>query len=186
MASRLSYIPTRVTAGETIWISAANTTQSTDSDIDLSPDYLPADYDLKYQFAASTPLEVTGAANVGGTGWTLEITAAQTLLWSAGFLAYAGRVIDKTNGRVWTVDEGVIEVVASPMTVSTYAAALAAIDAALAESAGSAYGTVSVPGGISFSYKSADELLALRSHFAALVSKTTAGKLRRTIRTEFT
>lgn len=186
MAERLSYLPSRVTAGESIWISASNTTQSTDSDIDLSSDYLPADYNLKYQFAASTPMEVTGAANTGGTGWTLEITAAQTLLWSAGFLSYAGRVIHKSTGRVWTIDEGIIEVVSSPMTVSTYAAALTAIDSALAESAGSAFGSVNVPGGISFTYKSTDELLSLRAHFAALVSKTTAGKIRRTIRTEFT
>jgi hypothetical protein len=184
MAEHLGYIPAQVTAGETIWIAAANTTRPTDTDIILS-DYTPnGGCTLSYLFAAATPITVAAVANGAGTGWTLEVTAARTLAWRAGSLAFAGQVTN-SSGRVWLVDEGFIVVRASPAAVSTYAAALAAVEAAIVEYASNPYGSFTIPGGITVQYRSIDELINLREFYRAEVSRDSASRARRIIRTEF-
>lgn len=182
----LGYIPAQVTAGETIWISASNTTRDTDEDITLT-DYTPAGgYTLAYLFAAPTPITVSASANGTDTGWTLEVTAAQTLAWRAGAMAFAGQVTHTATGRVWLVDEGVIVVRASPVVASSYAAALTAIEAAIAEYAANPYGSFTIPGGMTVSFRSLDDLLNLRAFYKSEVARDSAKRQRRIIRAELT
>ena len=180
----LGYIPAQVTAGESIWISASNTTWETDEDITLT-DYTPAGGStLAYPFAAPTPITVSASANGANTGWMLEVTAAQTLAWRAGQMAFAGKVT--LSGRVWLVDEGVIVVRASPVVASSYAAALTAIEAAIAEYAANPYGSFTIPGGMTVSFRSLDDLLNLRAFYKAEVARDSAKRQRRIIRAELT
>jgi hypothetical protein len=181
----LGYIPASITAGESIWISAANTTQDTNADIVLT-DYAPSGgYTLAYVFAATTPLTVSGVANGGNTGWTLDVAAAQTAAWSAGQLSFVGRVTHTSTARVFVVDSGIIAVTANPANASTYQAALSAVDAAIAEYASNPYGSFSLPGGITVTYRSLEDLLGLRDFYAAEVARTSANRQRRIIRSEF-
>jgi hypothetical protein len=180
----LGHLPAWITAGETIWISAANTTQGTDDDIVLD-DYLPADYNLSYEFAAPTPITVAAVTNGAGTGWTLEVSAAQTLAWGNGSIPFLGKVTHKTSARVFAVDSGSIMVKASPLAVSQYAAALAAVDLAIAEYASNPYGSFALPGNMTVSYRSLDDLLSLRAFYRSEVARTSSQRMRRIIHTEF-
>jgi hypothetical protein len=180
----LGFLPEWIVAGETIWIAAANTAQSGE-DIILDDTYLPETHTLAYDFAGTTPTTITAAANTGGTGWTLEVSATETVTWRGGAVAFRGKVTDKTTGRVTTVDVGEIQVKASPLTVSQYAAALAAVEAAIAEYAANPYGSFTVPGGMTVNYRSMDELLALRSFYRAEVARETATRPRRVILGEY-
>ena len=182
------FLPDRVVAGETIWIAAANTTQATNADIILT-DYLPASYNLAYQFAAATPISVSAVANGGGTGWTLEVTAAQTLVWKPGEIRFAGYVTAKTGGRVFAVDAGTIAVTASPLATSAWTAIVAACDAAILAQMGTGQtsGSFSVDGlSKSFSYRSADELMTLRAYAKNMADLETGNRPKRIIRTRFT
>jgi len=182
------FLPDRIVAGETIWIAAANTTQSTDADITFS-DYLPASYNLAYQFAAATPITVSAVANGAGTGWTLEVTAAQTLVWKPGRIRFAGYVTAKSGGRVFAVDAGAIDVTASPLATSAWTAIVAACDAAmLAQMAtGQVSGSFSVDGlNKSFTYRSVDELRTFRAYAQNMADAETGNRMNRIIRTRFT
>lgn len=184
----LGYLPDRIVAGETIWIAAANTTQATNADIILT-DYLPASYTLAYQFAAATPISVSAVANGGGTGWTLEVTATQTLAWKPGEIRFAGYVTAKTGGRVFAVDAGAIAVTASPLATSAWTAVVTACDAAiLAQMAtGKTSGSFSVDGlSQSFTYRSADELMTLRAYAKNMADLETGNRPKRIIRARFT
>ncbi|MBM3887815.1 MAG: hypothetical protein FJ388_01680 [Verrucomicrobia bacterium] len=184
----LGYMPDTIVAGETIWIAAANTTQPTDSDI-IFTDYLPADYNLAYQFASATPSTVSAVANGAGTGWTLEVTAATTLTWKAGRIRFAGYVTAKVGGRVYAVDAGAIEVTASPLATSAWTAVVAACDAAILAQMGTgqASGAFSVDGmSKSFSYRSAEELITLRAYAQNMADAETGNRQKRIIRTRFT
>lgn len=181
------HMPGRIVAGESIWIATANAGQAL-ADIAFTG-YLPADYSLAYQFAAATPISVAGVANEAGTGWTLEVTAAQTLLWKAGVMRFAGYVTAKVGGRVFAVDSGAIAVMASPMATSQWTAVVAACDAAILAQAGTgeSSGSLSVDGmSKSFSYRSADELMALRAYAKNMADLETSNRPKRIIRTRFT
>lgn len=182
----LGYIPEQVTSGESIWISASNTTRETNADIVLT-DYTPAGgYTLAYLFASTpTPITVAAVANGGNTGWTLEVTAAQTLAWKPGQIAFTGQVTHTSSGRVWGVDQGLIRVLASPVVASQYAAALTAVEAAIAEYASNPYGSFTIPGGMTVSFRSLEDLLNLRGYYKALVAETSATRQRRILRSEF-
>ena len=183
----LGYMPDRIVAGETIWIAAANTTQATNADIILD-DYLPASYSLSYQFAASTPITVAAVTN-GSTGWTLEVTAAQTLVWKAGRIRFAGYVTALSGGRVFAVDAGAIEVTASPLATSEWTAVVTACDAAmLAQAAtGQVSGSFTVDGiSKSFTYRTQQELTTLRAYAQNMADLETGNRPKRIIRTRFT
>ena len=94
--------------------------------------YTPATHTLAYHFALTTALTVAAVANGTGTGWTLTVTAAQTVLWPSGSLAFIGYATATTGGRVTAVDTGAIQVTASPAFTSWAKTALAAIEAAIA------------------------------------------------------
>jgi len=181
----LGYLPETVTGGETIWVSADNTTQDEyGEDIAVSP-YLPATHTLVYDFDGATPVSVTAAPNTGGTGWTLEISAAITLTWAAGVINFRGKITDKTTGRIFAVDVGTISVKASPLSVSQYAAALAAVEAAILEYAQNPYGSFTIPGGMNVTFRSLDDLIGLRTFYQSEVRKQTSARTRRIIRSEF-
>lgn len=183
MAENLGYIPARVVAGETIWIAAANTLHDA---ADIVIDRIsPADgYTLAYQFAAPTPITVAAVANGSNTGWTLTVTAAQTLLWRAGALSFAALATDSSS-RVFAVDAGSISVTASPLAVSQYAVALTAIDAAILNFATGAQRSFTL-GDMSVSYGTLQELLDLRAHYVAEIARETSKRPKRIIRSVFT
>ena len=179
---KLGFVPDRIVAGETIWIAAANTIQNK-TDITLT-DYTPAGgYTLAYQFAASTPITVTAVANGTNTGWTLEVTAAQTLVWKGGVINYAGIVT--LSSRSYAVDTGTIQVEPSPLSTSSWTAIVTAVDAAILTYAASPSGSFSVDG-MSFTYKSLKDLTDLRSYAKSMEQLETGSRIKRIIRTRFT
>jgi hypothetical protein len=178
------HLPTQINAGETIWLADANTAQGTE-DIVYS-DYTPGDgYTLAYQFASDTPITVDAAANGDDTGWTLTVTAAQTLAWNAGTLAYAGYVTKTAGGHVTCVDSGTISVTASPLKVSAWKAVVASCDAAIANYAANPYGSIMIDG-IQSTYRSLKQLTDLRGYAKSMLAADTANRPRRIIRTRFT
>lgn len=181
MAKHSGFLPESIVAGESIWLSASNTTQSAE-DITFA-DYTPAGgYSLSYDFAASTPVTVAAVANGADTGWTLEVTSAQTLLWKAGQLSFAGYVTHSATGRKFAVDAGYISVTASPLSVSQWTAVVAACDKAILDSNGTTSFSVA---GMSVTFKSTDEIIALRDYARAMERQETGNRFRRIIRSKF-
>lgn len=180
--TRLSYLPLRIVAGESIWVSVDNTAQDSE-DIVLS-DFAPSDGStLAYQFSAETPITVDAVANDGNTGWTLEVTGAQTLLWAPGSIRYAA-ILTESNDRTFCVDAGYIAVDASPLRVSDWVAVLSAVDAAILDYAANPYGQIS-QGDMSFSYRSLDQLTALRDWVKYRLDQDSGKRQRRVIRSRF-
>lgn len=179
--STLGYIPTRITGGESVWISEDNA-QGVGTDITISG-FLPADYTLAYQFADATPITVAGVANTGGTGWTLELSSAQTLIFAPGGLPFSAFATD-TDGRTYLVDQGSMQVDASPLRISNWAAVLTAIDAAIATYAADGNHTVSTDD-MSVTAKSMEDLTNLRAWVKNELNRDTAGKVPRRILSRF-
>jgi hypothetical protein len=178
-----SNLPQTITAGETLWIAAANTLQDRD-DITID-DVTPAGgYTLAYQFAASTPLSVAAVANGANTGWTLEVTGAQTLTWAPGVVAYTGIATHTASGRTFAVERGSILVAASPLRVSSWAAVLVAIDAAIASYAANPNGSISMEG-MSITYRNLAQLTELRDYANYRLQQDTSNRPVRIIRTRF-
>lgn len=175
------FIPAGVTGGESIWISALNTAQNS---TDLTFDgFKPSDgYTLAYQFAADTPVSVSGVAS--GDGWTLDITPATTLTWRPGRIAFVGIVTHTASQRTFIVDSGSISVTASPMRVSSWKAVVAACDAALLTASASPNGSMTVDG-VSVSYRGAADLTRLRDYAAQQLKADTANRMPRKILTRF-
>lgn len=182
--STLGYLPERITAGATIWIAAANTTGDTNADI-VIPSYLPASYSLSYQFAAATPITVAAVANGGGTGWTLEVTAAQTLLWKAGTCRFAGFATATSGGRVFLVDSGTIAVDPSPLSTSAWASVVAACDAAILAGATSGQLSSFGLGDMNITYRSPKDLMDLRAYAQTMAEQETGARMKRIIRARF-
>ncbi len=181
MATNLGYMPARIVGGETIIRDADH-----DGIITIS-DYTPADgYALAYQFAAETPFTVTAEATEDLTGWTIEITGAQTVVLAPGALAFVGMATATVDDKVRTfaVDQGVIEVAASPLRISSWQAVLAQIDAAMADYAANPNGSVSVDG-MSITYRSFTQLSHLRDYALMMLRKDTAARTPRIIRSRF-
>jgi hypothetical protein len=177
-------MPERIVAGQTIWIAAANTVQG-GADIDIDGFTPAAGYTLAYQFAASTPVSVAAAANGANTGWTLEVTGAQTLLWTAGRLPYTAMVTHTATTRTYPVDAGTITVDASPMRVSSWVAVVASVDAAIASYAANPNGSIAMEG-FSVTYRSLSQLTDLRDYATYRLQQDTASRPARIIRARFT
>ena len=182
--TNLCFLPSQVTGGETIWIAADNSLQGA-VDIVLT-NYLPVDYTLKYNFSSTpaSPLSVDAVANVGGTGWTLELSSAQTLVWDPGKVIFTGEVTNSTTERVTVVDSGNIQVDASPVRVSSWVAVLAKVDAAIAEFAATPQSSFSVDG-LSVTYRSMDDLERLRNYANYRLQLDTATRPKRIIHARF-
>lgn len=185
MTSRLSYVPESIVGGESIWIAAANTTQIA-ADIILDS-YTPAGgWSLSYSFYASTPLTVAAAANGGNTGWTLNVTGAQTLTLDPGRVRYAGYVSKTISSVVTTfcVDSGSLFVAASPLRESSWQAVLTSIDAAITTYAANPNGSIAVDG-MAISYRSLDDLTRLRDYVAYRLKLDNGQRQKRVIRSRF-
>jgi len=179
------FLPDSIVAGETIWISASNTTQGTNYDL-IFTDYTPAGgYTLAYDFAAVTPITVAGVANGANTGWTLEVTAAQTLVWKAGIIRFAGYVTLTASGRKFAVDAGSILVTPSPLATSDWTAIITACDAAILTYAGNPYGSINI-GEQSIQFRSMEDLINLRTFAKQMEASETGSRPKRIIRARFT
>jgi uncharacterized protein (UPF0264 family) len=180
------FLPSRVQAGETVWVAAANTAQSR---VDIVIDgFTPATHTLAYQFAASTPITVSAVTN-GSTGWTLEVSATATLAWKPGTIRFAAYATAIVGARVFAVDAGTISVDASPLATSAWSAVVSACDAAMLTQAGTGEqsGSFSIDGiSKSFTYRSAQDLITLRAYAQNMVEQETAGRMPRVIRSRFT
>jgi len=179
----LGHIPSRIVAGETIWIAAANTLQSRD-DIVLT-DYLPTTHTLAYKFAANTPATIAGVANGDNTGWTLEVPAATTLAWKPTRINFAGFVTNATTGRVTAIDAGIVTVDPSPLATSDWTAVVTACDAAILKFAASPHGSFSI-GDMTVTYRSLSQLTELRAYAKTMEQAETGQRPKRIMRTRFT
>ena len=156
------YIPASIVAGESIWIAAENTAQ--DSEDITFDDYTPAGgYSLSYLFQSATPLTIAASPNTETTGWTLDVTGAQTLTLDPGRVTFVGMVTHTASGRVFSVDAGGLVVYASPAVASSWAAVISAVDAAMLKVATCPNGTVSIDG-MSVTFKGAADLITLRDY----------------------
>ena len=184
MTENLGFIPAQIIAGETIWIAAANTIGDAE-DITLEDFPLTTGHTLVYQFAAATPITVNAVENAGLTGWTLEVTAAQTLVWKPGRISFAGYVTVTSTGRKYAVDAGAVTVTASPLATSNWTAIKAACEAALLTGATSGVLSWGVDG-VNTAYKSTAELISLREYARTMELRDTGNKPARMLRTRFT
>lgn len=184
--SNLGFLPGAVIAGETIYVAAANTINDWAGNDIIIPGITPAGgYTLAYSFSAATPITVNAVANGDNTGWTLTVTAAQTLLWRAGIIRYTALAVLADPARSYAVDSGAIKVTASPLTVSQYQAALTAVEAAIA-SYGSSNTRSIQQGDMSITFNSLKELLDLREFYRGEIARETSSRQKRIIRSRFT
>ena len=182
---RLSFLPKRIVGGESVWISASNSTQNA-VDIILD-DYSPATgWGLTYAFSASTPISVSGVATDSNFGWTLELTGAQTLTLTPGVVAYQGYVTKTIDDvlKTITVDSGTLIVDASPLRVSAWSSVLMAVDEAITNYASNPNGSITVDG-MSISYRSMADLIKLRDYVNYRLNLDSAGRTKRIIRMRF-
>jgi hypothetical protein len=181
--AELGYIPASITAGESVWIDADNTAQGA-SDIIIA-DYTPAGgYTLTYQFQSATPLSVVASANSENTGWTLDVTGAQTLTLDPGRVPFVGLVTHTATSRVFAVDSGGMVVNPSPAKTSAWAAVIAAVDAAMLTVATNPNGTVAVDG-MTVTFKGASDLISLRDYAQRQYNKSIGRKAPRRILARF-
>jgi hypothetical protein len=173
------YIPAQVTGGESIWIAADNTAQSS-RDISFG-NYSPENgYTLAYQFATNPPTAVDAQPTTDEKGWTLDVTGAATLSWNPGRIPFAGIVTHTATGRTFVVDQGGVYVNPSPLRVSSWQAVLAAIDAAMLTVGSEPNSSISVDG-MSVSYRGANDLLRLRDYVEQQLRKDTGRTMPRRI-----
>lgn len=142
----LSADNTAIYAGETLAVSVPVPSGTVSADVRLTG-------------GASVALAVDGAGTASGT-----VSAAVTLALPAS--ARWGVFATGADGSVSCVASGTLAV--SKLT-SDYRAALAAVDAAIASFGSNPNRSITV-GEISITYKSLDDLLALRSYYAGLVA----------------
>jgi hypothetical protein len=187
MPQNQGYIPESIVAGETIWVAAANSVSDWAGKDIIIDGILPANYTLAYQFAASTPASITATANTAGTGWTLTVTGAQTLVWNPGKVAFIALATESSgvSPKSFAVDQGVVVCEASPLRVSSWVAVLAAVDAAMINFAATPNGSISIDG-TSVTYRSIDDLIKLREYVSYRLRQDTAKRQRLIIRSEFT
>lgn len=126
---------------------------------------------LSYHLQCDNPLTIKAAANSGNTGWTLTVSAVDTLTLGPGPVAFAG--VLTIDGATKVVDTGIIHVRPSPLRVSSWLAVVTAIDAALLTAASSPSGSISIDG-MSISYRSPDQLIRLRDYAAGMAARESA------------
>ena len=168
MSGTLDLFPNTLTPGESVSVTF------------LSPSYAPADgWSIAYRFA--TPITVDGVDD-GEGGFTVALTAAQTLTMTAGILAFDAIA---TKGSVSTaVDRGQITVRPSPLTVSRWQSVLTAVEDAIAGFAGNTNRSMTVDG-MSVTYRSLDELLNLRAFCVKQIARDKGSRLPHVIRSVF-
>ena len=157
MAAELNQLPVSIVAGETLTatITGLETTGHT----------------LTYSFASAIPFSVV--CTVSGSAFVLTLAPSQTLTLKAGTIRFAGMHAE-TGGATTCVDSGVLLVEASPLAVSNYSAALAAVEAAILKFGSNPNKRLSLEG-MSIEYKTLDELLSLRAFYQGEVKRELGG-----------
>lgn len=171
MSGTLDLFPNTLTPGESVSVTF------------MSPSYAPEDgWAIAYRFAATDPITVDGVDDSEG-GFTVALTAAQTLTMTAGALVFDAIA---TKGPVSTaVDRGQITVMPSPITVSRWQAVLTAVEESIAGFAGNSNRSMTVDG-MSVTYRSMDELLNLRAFCIKQIARDKGSRLPHVIRSVFT
>lgn len=173
--AELNLLPETLVAGETVSISVS------------LPSYAVADgWAVSYRFAATTPFSVSCTGGTAGA-WTLALTSAQTLALKTGglrFDAIATQTVGETVTQVVAVDSGTITVTASPLFTSTWEAVLTSVDAAIASWGTSSQRSMSIEG-MSVSYRTIDELFALRAFCKLQIERERGGRSRKVIHARF-
>lgn len=166
MAGILGLLPDAITPGETLDVTVTHA--------DATP---AAGYTLAYRFAAPTPITVAGVDN-GSGGWTVTLTATQSLTLTRGDMAFDALVT--LAGVATCIDRGTIYVYPSPLATSQWRAVLASVDAAIVAQATSGEESGSFTVGElskSYTYRSRSDLLALRAFCLREIARDT-GKAR--------
>jgi hypothetical protein len=153
MAGILDIMPDALTAGETLAATATITGKTPD-----------AGYALSYRMAIDTVGITAAGVDNGAGGWTVALTAAQTIAMPSGLLVFDALLT--LGAATELVDRGQIAVTASPLFVSQWAAVLVQVDAAIAAwaTSGSKETSVSFDGmAKSLAVSSLADLQSLRS-----------------------
>lgn len=182
MTTNSRQLPTTLTGGESIWIGADNTAESK-TDITIDGATPAGGYSLSFQFAApDEPLTVAAVANDEDTGWTLDVSSAQTLAWlgRVGYTAF----LEDGDGHIFVVEQGIIFVQPSPLRVSSWKAVITAVDAAMLTSAATPNGSMSVDG-VSISYRGVSDLTAIRAYAERKLGEEMNGRVPRRILSRF-
>jgi hypothetical protein len=153
MTGLLELMPDGLTAGESLSVTVA-----------INGKTPAAGYTLSYRMAIDTVgITAAGVDNNAG-GWTVALTAAQTIAMPSGLLVFDALL---TLGTVTElIDRGELPVTASPLFVSQWAAVLVQVDAAIAAwaASGSKSTSISIDGmSNSLSVSSLADLQSLRS-----------------------
>lgn len=160
MATELSILPTSITAGESFTAT-------------LPATVTVAGRTCVYQFKAAVPFSVTCTDN--GTRFILTMTAAQSLTLKAGNIYFAAFATTTSTGEVECVDSGYLTVEPNPLASSSYATALAAVEAAIANYAANPNKRVSL-GTMSLEYRDLDDLIALKSYYQSEIARELTGR----------
>ncbi len=160
MATELSILPTSITAGESFTATLPATVTVTGRT-------------CVYQFKAAVPFSVTCTDN--GTRFILTVTAAQSLTLKAGNIYFAAFATTTSTGAVACVDSGYLTVEPNPLASSSYATALAAVEAAIANYAANPNKRVSL-GTMSLEYRDLDDLIALKSYYQSEIARDLTGR----------
>ena len=160
MATELSILPTSITAGESFTAT-------------LPATVTVAGRTCVYQFKAAVPFSATCAAVE--TQFALSVTAAQSLTLKAGNIYFAAFATTTSTGEVECVDSGYLIVEPNPLASSSYATALAAVEAAIANYAANPNKRVSL-GTMSLEYRDLDDLIALKSYYQSEIARDLTGR----------
>jgi len=170
--STLAIMPTSLTAGTSVSKTVTVT------------DYVPDDgWSITYRFGSSPdPVSVDGVDDDDG-GWTVELTAAQTLVMFSGQMRFDAIVFDGTESIL--VDAGIIAVTASPLLVSKWSAVLTAVEAAITSWGATDQRQISIEG-MDITFRSIGELFKLRAFCVRMIGRETGNGMPTIIRSKFT
>jgi hypothetical protein len=158
MATELNVLPVSIVAGEstTAALTGVSATGRT----------------CVYQFQAVSPFSV--ACDISGDEFSITLSASNTLALKAGSVRFVALATTTATGAVECVDTGYIYVYNSPLATSDYAAALAAIEAAILSYATTPNKRVTI-GTMSVEYRSLNDLISLKSYYQSEIAREISG-----------
>jgi hypothetical protein len=126
-----------------------------------------------YQFGSATPLTV--ACDIAGDVFTLNLSAANTLVLRSGSIRFVALATTTATGAVECVDSGTITVEPSPVATSDYEAGLEAVEAAILNYAANPNQKVALSG-MMVEYRSIEDLITLKSYYLAEIQRDKTGR----------
>ena len=138
-------------------------------------------WSLAYRFAAPAPITVAGSSNESG-GFSVALSPAQTITLKTGRLLFDA-IVTKTGESI-AVDRGTINVLQSPLYVSSWQATLEAVDLAIAGFASNSNRSIMM-GDMSITYRNFDELKNLRAFCVMQIARESGQGKPRIIRAVF-